>query len=113
MVGAMKHLATMAVLLTAVLAPEASAAAKQALRCPDAKVPKVANGRFTGKCVAAPKPKKASIPVPSASRSAQLGAIADQLEQALAIQPKALARLEKKIGRKRAQRLIALGLDSW
>ena len=117
----MKRLAIvlMLVLLVAPAAADASKKRPAKGRCATGKVPVVKRGKLAAdrkgrlKCVAPAKPKVKAIPVPSQSRGAQLGATADQLEQVLAVEPEALKPLARRIGAKRARKMVALGLDSW
>jgi hypothetical protein len=111
-------------LVVLALAPAVAAdAAPKKGRCPAGKVPVVKGagkqaklqrdrkGRL--KCVAPKKSTAKAIPAPSASRRGQLGATADQLETVLDIRPDALRPLERRIGARRARRMLAIALDSW
>ena len=107
----------------ALIAPTgAEAAAKQATKksCPPGLLPvlkgkKVQRDRKGRLKCAAPKrlaPKalpRALAPTPTA----QLGVVADQLDAVLAVQPGALKAIERKIGAKRAKKLLAIATDSW
>jgi hypothetical protein len=65
-------------------------------------------GRLRCKALKAGKP-----PAPSASPIGQAASVTDALRDARATNPRALARLERAIGRKRAKRLLAITLDGW
>jgi hypothetical protein len=118
-------LVVLALLLALALAPAGAAEAMSTKksRCAAGKVPVVKGAgqqaRFVrdrkGKltCAAPKTVKAAALPTPSRARGAQLAAVADQLEQVLAIRPDALKRLERKLGAQRARKMVALGLDSW
>jgi hypothetical protein len=110
-----------------VVAGPAPAAAKPPVpkkaTCPSGKVPAItgsgARARFAldakGKvrCATAKRVTAKALPTPSATPGGQLGAVADQLRQTLAIRPEATARLERRIGAARARRLVAVALTSW
>lgn len=57
--------------------------------------------------------KRSSIRAPARSPSIQIGRIADVLDSAADINPKAFTRLERAIGSRRADRLLKVGLNAW
>ncbi|MET0601988.1 MAG: hypothetical protein ABW167_08375 [Baekduia sp.] len=111
------------VLALALIAPTgAEAAAKKATKkgCPPGLLPVLKGkkaqrdrkGRL--KCAVPTRPTAKAIPRPLAPTPvAQLGVVADQLDDVLAVQPGALKAIERKIGAKRAKRLLAIATDSW
>jgi len=106
-----------------------SAAAKQPAAppdkatCPAGKVPAIAgsgararvtlDAKGRPRCDAPKKVTAKALPRSSAAPGVQLGAIADQLQQTLAVKPGATARLDRRIGAVRAKRLVAVALSSW
>jgi hypothetical protein len=110
-------------LTTAPAPADAAAKAIKKARCPAGKVPVITGrgkrarpaldrkGRL--RCAAPKKVALKAIPVPAATPGAELGAVADALDQALAVAPGALAPIERKLGAKRAKKLLAVALDSW
>jgi hypothetical protein len=66
------------------------------------------------KCAVPQRPAAKALPRPLApTPTAQLGVVADDLASVLTVQPDALQRLERKIGAKRAKKMLAIALDSW
>ncbi|HMJ35800.1 MAG TPA: hypothetical protein VK501_17990 [Baekduia sp.] len=120
-------LAGLVPLLVLSLAPAgAEAAKKQATKksCPpgllpvlkgkgkQAKVVRDRTGRL--KCVVPARPSAKALPRPAAPTStAQLGVVADELESVLTVQPDALKAVERKVGAKRAGKMLSIALDSW
>jgi hypothetical protein len=120
-------LAVLLLLLVVSLAPAGTQAAeKQATRksCPPgllpvikgkgkkAKVVRDRSGRL--KCVVPARPSAKALPRPAAPTStAQLGVVADELESVLTVQPDALKAVERKVGPKRAEKMLSIALDSW
>jgi hypothetical protein len=77
-----------------------------------AKVVRDRNGRL--KCAAPTRPAPKALPRPAAATStAQLGVVADELGSVLTVQPDALKALERKIGPRRAEKMLSIALDSW
>jgi len=111
------------VLALALIAPAgAQAATKKATKksCPPGllpvlkgkKVQRDRKGRL--KCTVPKRPAAKALPRPLApTPTAQLGVVADQLDSVLAVQPGALKAIERKIGAKRAKKLLAIATDSW
>jgi hypothetical protein len=111
------------VLALALIAPTgAQAATKKATKksCPPGllpvlkgkKVQRDRKGRLT--CAVPKRPAPRALPRPLApTPTAQLGVVADQLDSVLAVQPGALKAIERKIGAKRAKKLLAIATDSW
>ncbi len=110
-------------LALALVAPTgASAATKKATKksCPAGLLPTVKGkkvqrdrkGRL--KCAVPKRPTAKAIPRPLApTPTAQLGVVADQLDSVIAVQPAALKAIERKIGAKRAAKLLSIATDSW
>lgn len=93
-------------------------AAKQ--RCPQGAIPVVRERR--GRVVALRDkrgrlrcrvPKAGRPPAPNATRAGQAASVTDVLSRAQAIRPGATARLQRALGRKRAQRVLDVTLDGW
>jgi hypothetical protein len=111
------------VLALALIAPTgAEAATKKATKksCPPGLLPTVKGkkvlrdrkGRL--KCAAPKRGTAKAIPRSLApTPTAQLGVVADQLDAVLTVQPAALKKIERKIGAKRAKKLLAIATDSW
>jgi hypothetical protein len=111
------------VLALALIAPTgAEAATKKATKksCPPGLLPTVKGkkvqrdrkGRL--KCAVPKRPAAQALPRPLApTPTAQLGVVADQLESVIAVHPEALKKIERKIGAKRAKKLVAIATDSW
>ncbi len=111
------------ILALALIAPTgAQAATKKATKksCPPGllptakgkKVQRDRKGRL--KCAVPKRPAPKALPRPLApTPTAQLGVVADQLDSVLAVQPGALKAVERKIGAKRAKKLLAIATDSW
>jgi hypothetical protein len=111
------------VLALGLIAPTgAQAATKKATKksCPAGLLPTIKGkkvqrdrkGRL--KCAVPKRPTATAIPRPLApTPTAQLGVVADQLDSALAVQPGALKAIERKIGAKRARKLLSIATDSW
>lgn len=57
--------------------------------------------------------KKSGLRAPATTLELQIGAVADMLRSAADISPKAFAKLEREIGRKRADRLLDVALTAW
>src|SRR4051812_29437464 len=120
-------LAGVALLLVLSLAPAGAEAAKQRATkksCPPgllpvvkgsgkkAKVVRDRSGRL--RCASPRRPAAKALPRPTAPTStAQLGVVADELESVLTVQPDALKALERKVGPRRAERMLSIALDSW
>jgi hypothetical protein len=120
-------LAGLVLLLVLALAPgSASASKKRATRksCPPgllpvlqgkgkkAKLVRDRKGRL--KCTVPARPSARALPRPAAATStAQLGVVADELESVLTVQPDALKAVERKVGAKRAAKMLSIALDSW
>jgi hypothetical protein len=118
--------ATLSIALVAsgpVAAPDASAAKKKgkaAAACPQGSTPIVVkrkgkpvlkrNRRGRLRCKAV---KRSSIRMPARTPALQIGQVADMLDSAAAVNPKAFKRLQRTVGKRRADRLLALGLDAW
>jgi hypothetical protein len=76
------------------------------------KVQRDRKGRL--KCTVPKRPAATALPRPLApTPTAQLGVVADQLDSVIAAHPGALAKIERKIGAKRAKKLLAIATDSW
>ena len=98
----------------------ADATAKKGNRCPPGTTPVV---KKRGRKAVAKRDRRGrlrcrAIPVrrPPAPRAAPLGqaaAAADALREAIAVDPGALARLQRALGRKRARKLLDVSLDGW
>jgi hypothetical protein len=115
------------VLLILALAPAAAADAKKAAKkasCPAGQLPVIAGkgkkakpardrrGRL--RCARPARPAARALPRAAApTPTAQLAVVADQLESALTVHPDALKPIARRIGAKRAARLLAIALDSW
>jgi hypothetical protein len=111
------------VLALALIAPTgAQAATKKATKksCPPGllpvlkgkKVQRDRKGRL--KCTVPKRPAATVLPRPLApTPTAQLGVVADQLDSVIAVHPDALKKIERKIGAKRARKLVAIATDSW
>jgi hypothetical protein len=120
-------LPALVLLLVLALAPtDAQAAKQQATKksCPPgllpvlkgkgkkAKVVRDRKGRL--KCAVPARPSAKALPRPAAATStAQLGVVADELESVLTVQPDALKAVERKVGAKRARKMLSIALDSW
>jgi hypothetical protein len=107
----------------AVAVPEASAAKKRkpaAAACPAGTTPIVTkrggkpvlkrNRRGRLRCRAV---KRSNLRAPAKTPTRQIGQVADALDSVADIDPKAFKRLERAIGRRRADRLLKLGLMAW
>lgn len=57
--------------------------------------------------------KRSSLRAPAKTPTLQIGQVADVLDSVADINPKAFTRLERAIGRRRADRLLGLGLKAW
>jgi hypothetical protein len=123
----MRHLAAAALCMVlvaggAVAVPDASAAKKKpaAAGCPAGTTPIVTkrggkpvlkrNRRGRLRCRAV---KRSSLRAPAKTPTLQVGQVADVLDSVARINPKAFTRLERIIGRRRASRLMKLGLTAW
>lgn len=108
---------------TAVAVPEASAAKKKgpaAAACPAGTTPIVKkhgrkpvlkrNRRGRLRCRAV---KRSNLRAPAKTPARQIGQVADVLDSVAGIDPKAFTKLERAIGRRRADRLLKLGLKGW
>jgi hypothetical protein len=104
---------TLLALLVLAAAPSGAQAAakKKTATCKAGQVPKA--GKKTVVCVKLTLPKGAKPAGPAKAPQGQLAQITDQLQTALELSPKARARLEKKIGKKRAGKLVDLALEGW
>jgi hypothetical protein len=118
----MGRLPLVLVLALALLVPASAHAKPKATKksCPPGllpvlkgkKVQRDRQGRL--KCAVPRRPAAKAIPRPLApTPTAQLGVVADDLAAVLTVQPGALKPLERKIGAKRAKKLLAIALDSW
>lgn len=108
----------------AVAAPDATAAKKKrkvaATVCPQGTTPIVTkrkgkpvlerNKRGRLRCEAL---KRSNVRVPAKTPALQVGQVADALESAADINPRGLRKLERAIGKRRAERLLQLGFDGW
>ena len=123
-----RHLAAGALLLALVAGgdvavPDASAAAARkpaAAACPAGTTPIVTKrgrkpmlkrdrrGRLRCRAV-----KRSSLRAPAKTPTLQIGQVADVLDSVADINPEAFTRLERAIGRRRADRLLKLGLKAW
>src|SRR5215218_3468614 len=65
-------------------------------------------GRLRCRAIPLPRP-----PAPAATPLGQAADVAGVLRQAVAVDPSALDRLAKAVGRRRAKRLLAITLDGW
>ena len=93
---------------------------KPPARCPAGKTPSVAkrggkavlvrDKRGRVRCTAV---KPAAVPAPAQSPNAQIGQVADVLESAAAMNPKAFAKVKKAIGARRTTKLLDAGLVGW
>ncbi len=103
--------------------PDASAAPKRkpaAAACPAGTTPIVTkrggkpvlkrNRRGRLRCRAV---KRSNLRAPAKTPTRQIGQVADALDSVADIDPKAFKRLERAIGRRRADRLLKLGLMAW
>lgn len=111
------------VLALALIAPTgAQAATKKATKksCPPGllpvlkgkKVQRDRKGRL--KCALPKRPAAKALPRALApTPTAQLGVVADQLDSVIAVHPGALKKIERKIGAKRAKKLLAIATGSW
>ena len=63
--------------------------------------------------VACAAPRIGAVTAPATTHNGQLGLVADQLSSVLQIRPSALSSLRRRIGRHRADALLALALRSW
>jgi hypothetical protein len=108
---------------SAVAVPDASAAQKRkpaAAACPAGTTPIVTkrghkpalkrNRRGRLRCRAV---KRAHLRVPAKTPALQIGQVANLLDSVADINPDAFRRLDRAIGRRRATRLLALGLKAW
>jgi hypothetical protein len=57
--------------------------------------------------------KRSNLRAPAKTPALQIGQVADILDSVAEINPKAFTRLERAIGRRRANRLLKLGLKAW
>lgn len=57
--------------------------------------------------------KRSNVRAPATTPTRQIGQVADALESVADINPKALRRFERAIGKRRADRLLKLGFDGW
>jgi hypothetical protein len=57
--------------------------------------------------------KRSNLRAPARTPSKQIGRVADVLDSVADINPKALTRLERALGRRRADRLMKLALNAW
>jgi hypothetical protein len=57
--------------------------------------------------------KRSNLRAPAKTPTLQIGQVADMLDSVADIKPKAFRRLERAIGRRRADRLLKLGLNAW
>jgi hypothetical protein len=126
--GAVTRFLLLPILLVALVAIPAAAPATAApakpgatkKRCPSGTTPVVRKkgkravpkrdrkGRLRCKAIKVGKP-----PAPAATPAGQAGNVADALHGALAINPRAAAKLERTLGKRRARRMIAVTLDGW
>jgi hypothetical protein len=107
-----------------VAVPDASASQKKkkpaAATCPAGTAPIVTkrarkpvlkrNRRGRLRCRAV---KRSNVRAPAKTPALQIGQVADVLDSVAGIDPKAFARLERAIGKRRADRLLKLGLEAW
>jgi hypothetical protein len=104
-------------------APFAVSAKKKkapAAKCPTGSTPVVAqrgrkpvvkrDKRGRVRCTAV---KRSAVPAPAASPSLQVGQVADVLESAADVNPKAFNKLNRLLGSRRSDRLLSLGLVAW
>jgi hypothetical protein len=115
LIAAVALLAALPASADAAATPPGKAAKK---RCPGGTAPVVRKrghrvvakrdrrGRLRCRTISAGRP-----PAPSAAPLAQTAGVAGALRQALAIDPGAMRRVERAIGRRRAKRLLAITLD--
>lgn len=112
-------LGLLACALTALGAVPAPAGAKLVRgTCPQGQVPVVRAHKLTVKrgklrCARGEKLKAARVLRPSAAPVSQFAATADGIRDALRVDPTAFGRVSRKVGARRTNALIALGLDSW
>jgi hypothetical protein len=57
--------------------------------------------------------KRSNLRAPAKTPTRQVGQVADVLDSVAGIDPRAFRRLERAIGRRRADRLLELGLEAW
>jgi hypothetical protein len=114
MLTLVRRAALLAVALTLVVLVPAGAApaAKKAAGCKPGFVPKKGS---TKKVVCVKFTLPAGTRPAAAPRTAQgeLAQITDQLQAALDLNPAARARLDKKVGKRRASKVVALALEGW
>jgi hypothetical protein len=110
-------------LALALIAPMgAEAATKKATKksCPPGLLPTVKGKKIQRdrkgrlKCAAPKRGTAKAIPRSLApTPTAQLGVVADQLDAVLTVGPDALKKIERKIGARRAKKLLSIATDSW
>lgn len=103
--------------------PAAGAAAKKPkVKCKAGTVPKITGSGKKAKlvvkkgkvvCVKPPKAKPSQVEAAPATPQGSLASTADQLTQALTMNPEALARAEKKLGKKASKALVDRALNGW
>src|SRR6185436_20862020 len=94
----------------ALLLVPASAVAGTRPKCPDGSL-LLAGSKGKPKCKAIKVGK--ARPAKPADAQGQLGQVADALRSSLALVPGARTRLDKKLGRARATKVLNLALDGW
>ena len=110
----------LAVALTGPTVPAASAAPK--VRCKPGQVPVIAGTaskpkltlkKGKARCKPQPKLKAVHVERPAASPQGAVASTADSLTQALAANPSALAKAERKLGKKATGKLVKRALGDW
>ncbi|WP_445152700.1 hypothetical protein [Baekduia sp. Peel2402] len=114
MLTPVRRAALLAVALSlVVLVPNtaASAAAKQASGCKAGQVPKKSAKKVV--CTTFKLPAGAKPAAAPRSAQGELAQLTDQLQTALELVPKARAKLDKRVGKKRTGKVVALALEGW
>lgn len=100
----------------------AVAAAKPKVRCKAGLIPKVTGSGTTARlvtrrgkavCVAPPAARPGQIEAPATTQQGTIASTTDQLSQALLVNPQALARAERKLGKPATRALVDRAMNGW
>lgn len=102
--------------------PGVAAAPAKKVKCAPGTVPvvtgsgkksKLARKKGKARCKAVPRPKVTAVEPPAASSQGVVASTTDQLTQAMAVKPDALAATEQRIGKKATTALIDRSMNAW